>query len=274
MRPLLAFLALCLWLGMCLGGAFAETMNASFYGTESGRKTASGQRFDPNGMTAAHRSLPFGTRLRVCRTGCVSVRVTDRGPFVRGRQLDLSEGAAGDWLDQDWRWTCHGGAGMTDVAKSAIISECGRYRYRLERYWGPGEMLLPFVMLNPSTADADNDDPTIRRCMGFARRDGYVGIIVVNLYAFRATSPKVMLAESNAFGPENTFHLKKTASEAARYPVPVVCAWGTHGNDAEQSIMTLFRMQGADLFCLGKTKDGHPRHPLYVKGDQPLVPFS
>ncbi len=72
----------------------AETMVASFYGAESGRRTASGEMFNPAAMTAAHRTLPFGTRLRVCRSGCVVVRVTDRGPFVRGRSLDLSSGAA------------------------------------------------------------------------------------------------------------------------------------------------------------------------------------
>lgn len=74
--------------------ARAEAMVASFYGSESGSRTASGERFHPGGMTAAHRTLPFGTRLRVCRHGCVVVTVNDRGPFVRGRQLDLAEGAA------------------------------------------------------------------------------------------------------------------------------------------------------------------------------------
>ena len=75
--------------------AHAESLVASFYGAESGTRTASGETFRPAGLTAAHRSLPFGTRLRVCRLGrCVVVRVTDRGPFVRGRSLDLSAGAA------------------------------------------------------------------------------------------------------------------------------------------------------------------------------------
>jgi rare lipoprotein A len=74
--------------------AFAANCVASWYGSESGNRTASGERFNPNGMTAAHRSLPFGTRLRVCHRGCVTVRINDRGPFVRGRCLDLSRGAA------------------------------------------------------------------------------------------------------------------------------------------------------------------------------------
>jgi rare lipoprotein A len=74
--------------------AFAEPMVASFYGSESGSRTASGAPFRPNGMTAAHRTLPFGTRLRVCYVGCVDVVINDRGPFIRGRSLDLSHGAA------------------------------------------------------------------------------------------------------------------------------------------------------------------------------------
>lgn len=74
--------------------AYAETVTASYYGAESGHRTASGARFNPQGMTAAHRTLPFGTVLRVCRHGCVTVTINDRGPFIRGRSLDLSEGAA------------------------------------------------------------------------------------------------------------------------------------------------------------------------------------
>lgn len=160
---------------------------------------------------------------------------------------------------------------MTEMHKSAIISECGRYRYRLSRVWGTGKALA-FVMLNPSTADADNDDPTIRRCMGFAKREGAAGIIVMNVFAFRATSPKVMLAEPNAFGPNNAAHLKALCS--ASLEMPIVCAWGTHGGAVASSLAVMMRDQGARLACLGKTKDGHPRHPLYVKGDQPMVPFS
>lgn len=98
MRPALVFLAICLWLGLCIGGAFAGgsfSGRASFYGNESGSRTASGQRFDQNAMTAAHRSLPFGTRLRVTHgSRSVVVTINDRGPFIKGRVLDLSRGAA------------------------------------------------------------------------------------------------------------------------------------------------------------------------------------
>lgn len=87
-------LVLMFWLGLLLGSAHSEQMVASYYGAESGKRTASGEAFVPSGLTAAHKTLPFGSRLKVCLAGCVVVRVTDRGPFVRGRQLDLSQGAA------------------------------------------------------------------------------------------------------------------------------------------------------------------------------------
>jgi rare lipoprotein A len=98
MRPFRIFLVLVGWVLLLVAigtvASHAETMVASYYGAESGHRTASGERFNPQGMTAAHKTLPFGTRLRVCRGGrCVSVRVTDRGPFVADRQLDLSSGA-------------------------------------------------------------------------------------------------------------------------------------------------------------------------------------
>lgn len=92
---LLILVSVAAWLALALAPlAHGETMVASYYGAESGKRTASGEAFRPNGLTAASRTLPFGTRLKVCLAGCVVVRVTDRGPFVRGRQLDLSQGAA------------------------------------------------------------------------------------------------------------------------------------------------------------------------------------
>lgn len=152
----------------------------------------------------------------------------------------------------------------------AIISECGRYRYMLKRVWGD-EPLLPFCMLNPSTADAEQDDPTIRRCIGFSKREGYGGIIVVNLYAFRATNPKDMQAAPFPFGPDNHRHLTEVAEAAKLYDVPIVCAWGA--NDRGETVKQIFRQVGVRTVCLGKTKDGSPRHPLYVRGDQPLEAF-
>lgn len=157
------------------------------------------------------------------------------------------------------------------VNAGAVISLCGLYRYRLWRLWGH-QPPLTFVMLNPSTADDKLDDPIIRRCMGFARREGAGGIVVVNKFAFRATSPDDLWKASDAYGPENDIALKEAASRAKESSMPIVCAWGVRGGASNRHIVIL-QQTGAKLMCLGRTKNGDPRHPLYVKGDQPLEEF-
>lgn len=130
-------------------------------------------------------------------------------------------------------------------------------------------------MLNPSTADADIDDPTIRRCVGFSRRENAGGIIVMNVYAFRATKPADMKAAADPFGPENVAYQNRLADWANRAGQPIVCAWGPNASDTA-ALRTVQRLQryGVRLVCLGKTQNGSPRHPLYVKADQPFEPFS
>lgn len=150
----------------------------------------------------------------------------------------------------------------------AVISPCALYRYRLWRQWADGPTCV-FVMLNPSTADADHDDPTIRRCIGFARREGCGRLEVVNLFAFRATSPAAMKAASDPVGPDNDFRIR----EATNRPSPlVIAAWGSHGNFRGRSAEVLARF-GGDWACLGRTSAGEPKHPLYIRGDAPLVPM-
>jgi hypothetical protein len=161
------------------------------------------------------------------------------------------------------------------VQCGATISGCGAYRYRLWRVWNDCLPLMVFVMLNPSTADADVDDPTVRRCMGFARRDGFGGIEVLNVFALRSTDPKHLLAHSDPGGPENEAYLLG-ASKASTFGRLVV-AWGREIGTKRLakhygSARAICRAQSA--FCLGLTKDGHPRHPLYVPGDEPLVEFA
>jgi hypothetical protein len=156
------------------------------------------------------------------------------------------------------------------VRADAVLSTCGLYRYRLTRAWddGPG---CVFIMLNPSTADAWQDDPTIRRCIGFARREGCGFLTVVNLFAFRATSPANMKAAVDPVGPENDAHLRAVlAGEHG----PKVAAWGVHGTHGGRAAAFGRAISGVDLLCLGTTAAGAPRHPLYVRGDAPLVPFS
>lgn len=151
---------------------------------------------------------------------------------------------------------------------SAVSSDCGQYRYMLARGTGPRRLI--FVMLNPSTADAELDDPTIRRCKAFAAALGYTGIIVLNLYAFRATQPADLWIQSDPIGPRNDAHIEQLASGDT-----VVCAWGVNAKpERVAQVAALLREAGAKLTCLGVTKSGAPRHPLYVRVDQPLVDWN
>jgi hypothetical protein len=165
-----------------------------------------------------------------------------------------------------------------DIDRDAVISDDGRYRYMLRRCWDPAVWSLPFVMLNPSTADAEQDDPTIRRCIGFARREGYGGIVVVNLFAYRATDPRDLWDAAAAGigieGPDNRYWHRLILGAAADNGVPVVGAWGAIGRHVADSVLDVRELAGAQLRCLGRTKNGQPRHPLYVRGDQPLEPWS
>lgn len=156
---------------------------------------------------------------------------------------------------------------MTTMNKGATLSECGLYRYSLYRKWGPGS-ICTFIMLNPSTADAVEDDPTIRRCIAFAKREGCDGILVENLFAFRATKPMALTTAADPVGRQNDARIRDALRMAAKHDWPVIAAWGAN---------KLARERGAeiarwydDLKCLGKTKSGAPRHPLYVPSNQPL----
>jgi hypothetical protein len=135
----------------------------------------------------------------------------------------------------------------------------------LERELG-GETTLGFVMLNPSTADAEIDDPTIRRCIGFARRWGYGRLAVANLFPLRAANPKALATEAidADADAQNVFYLGTLAHQANR----LVVAWGANRLAAAE-IKTLFRLgvlTDRSLYCLGTTASGAPRHPLYVRG--------
>lgn len=161
-----------------------------------------------------------------------------------------------------------------DTATSwARLSDCEVYRYALGRRWSNDGEVLAFVMLNPSTADAAIDDPTIRRCIGFAKRDGYQGVVVHNLYGFRATDPKALLRCPDPIGPQNDDYLRLTLTERIRRGLPTIAAWGANAQ-AWRAEEVLGLVPGVDWRCLGTTKDGHPRHPLYVKGDKTLESFA
>jgi hypothetical protein len=155
------------------------------------------------------------------------------------------------------------------IHSDATLSDCGMFRYALKRIWDHGPMAT-FIMLNPSTADASEDDPTIRRCISFAKREGCAGIRVENLYGFRATKPDKMFERGNsATGRTDDFIRGAVMSSGG----PIIAAWGADPRAkgrADQVIDMVTKMR-LEMVCLGKTKSGAPRHPLYVKGDTPLI---
>ncbi len=157
-----------------------------------------------------------------------------------------------------------------DAVSEAVYSSCERYRYALTRVWAPGPRAL-FVMLNPSTATEVQNDPTVERCERRARTLGFGAFRVGNIFAFRATDPKVMRAEADPIGPDNDAAIAEAAAWADR----IVCAWGNHGLHRERgaSVAALLRRSGVPLLHLGLTGHGQPRHPLYVGYDRQPEPW-
>ena len=156
------------------------------------------------------------------------------------------------------------------IGAGAYISECGRFRYALERHFmdllgAPSRGTVCFVMLNPSTADAFVDDPTIRRCVGFARTWGFGSLVVVNLYAFRATKPDDLAKAGYPIGPENDQVIGQAVTESQL----VVAAWGASAEPGRVTdVRALIKARGKTVHHLGLTKSGAPRHPLYVRADR------
>lgn len=147
-----------------------------------------------------------------------------------------------------------------------------RYRYTLSRRFPEGTGTCLFVMLNPSTADSRRDDPTIRRCIGFARRWGFGQLRVVNLFALRATDPRGLRGArepTHVVGPRNDAVLHR---EVRRADV-VVAAWGAHGTLHDRAARVLEGLPDVDWQCLGTTRTGQPRHPLMLRGDTKLRPL-
>ena len=161
-------------------------------------------------------------------------------------------------------------ASASPFESGALISEDGRYRYRLWRRWDATKPTMAWIMLNPSTANADEDDPTIRRCIGFAKREGCGGIEVVNLYGRRATDPRILPDLTDPEGPENALGWAVALHDPE--PALVVAGWGAAADALRLPPSAALRgYAGPSLMCLGATKQGFPRHPLYVRSDKPLV---
>lgn len=161
--------------------------------------------------------------------------------------------------------------GLTNDAASATFSSCRRYRYTLHRIWDASLPVLVFLMLNPSTADELQNDPTVERCQRRAKRMGFGGVVVINLFAFRSTDPSALYSEEDPVGPGNDTSIADTCASAGM----VICAWGTHGKHlgrAEQ-VLKMLAGAGVKLHALAVNADGSPKHPLYVANDAVPVPY-
>ena len=155
------------------------------------------------------------------------------------------------------------------IRRETIISRCESYRYCLWREWEDrSPRYVAFIGLNPSTADAVNDDPTIRRCIGFATRWGYSSMCMINLFAFRATKPADLRKSEDPIGSANDDFLRELSKSADL----VVSCWGNHGSilGRQQNVV---RFIGISC-CLGVTNQGQPKHPLYVPYETELMTYS
>ena len=156
---------------------------------------------------------------------------------------------------------------VSRMTHNAVFSQCRRYRYVLRRTWRDSLPAVLFVALNPSTADETTDDATVRRCVGFAADWGFGSVIMANLFAYRSTDPIALRNVSDPIGPQNDRWLKALSHEARL----TVAAWGIHGSLYNRADIVLPALK--NVHHLGRTKQGHPRHPLYLSKTTPLVQF-
>ncbi len=158
-----------------------------------------------------------------------------------------------------------------DAPSTAVYSDCERYRYSLTRIWDPAGRKALFVMLNPSTATEVQNDPTVERCERRARALGFGAFQVTNIFAWRDTDPKKMRAATDPVGPEND----RAIIDGAVWADQIIAAWGTHGAHMSRgpAVEALLRASGQDLYHLGLSKAGHPKHPLYISYNQSPEPW-
>ena len=155
---------------------------------------------------------------------------------------------------------------------SARWSRCRRYRTALVRLWDPAGPRLAFIGLNPSTADDCFDDPTSRRCIGFARREGAGSLVLLNLYGLRATRPADLWASDAPVGPGTDRVMRAELRRCSQ----IVACWGAIPSSAQprvDAVVARLKRTGLPICALGRTRGGHPRHPLYLRKDSPLSPW-
>lgn len=152
--------------------------------------------------------------------------------------------------------------------KSAILSADRKYRYVLTRILDETKPTVVFIGLNPSTADEEVDDKTIRKCIGYAKRWGYGKLIMVNLFAFRSTDPSMLKRVEDPVGLDNDSYIQKCVSESNL----VIACWGNHGKLLNRDKVLMDSLP--NLVCLKRNKNGTPHHPLYLSKDITPVPYN
>lgn len=165
------------------------------------------------------------------------------------------------------------------ASSDAAISDCGRYRYRLRRMTRQTDADTVIIMVNPSTADATNDDATIRKLRGFAARKGWSNLIIGNLFAYRAKDVRELAQVDDPIGPENDKYLAEMIGN--RDTLRVIFAWGPTAKlprrlrQRWREVARMATYDGRPALCLGPPAlDGMPRHPLMLAYDTPLQPWS
>lgn len=154
------------------------------------------------------------------------------------------------------------------MEKSAILSADRKYRYVLTRIWDETKPTVVFIGLNPSTADEEVDDKTIRKYIGYAKRWGYGKLIMVNLFAFRSTDPSMLKRVEDPVGPDNDSYIQKCVSESNL----VIACWGNHGKLLNRDKVLMDSLP--NLVCLKRNKNGTPHHPLYLSKDITPMPYK
>jgi hypothetical protein len=161
------------------------------------------------------------------------------------------------------------GDAVAPTLSQAVFDDTQEFRYWLARIWDVNRPVVNFIMLNPSTADQYHDDPTVARCLHYARRWGYGTLLVTNIFAKRCTNPKALYTADDPIGPSNDNYLLKAASEADLR----VVGWGTHGALRDRHAAVLHHLADFPLASLGATRDGFPKHPLYLRTNTPVMPY-
>ena len=159
-----------------------------------------------------------------------------------------------------------------NIKSEAVYSKCENYRYTLTRVWEQKKRKALFIMLNPSTANETKNDPTVERCERRARKLNFGSFCICNIFAWRETSPYNLMKKCKPVGKDNNYHILDSVLSSD----VIICAWGIHGThiNREAEVKKLLLNNNSQLYHLGLTKNGHPKHPLYIPYAQNIIPWE